>query len=141
MGIDNAHIFNHNLTYTNTNELYEQLKKRTGKSVFNDIRDEDYEYLTQHPEGFNGFILNTENSMTADDYIQKNILLEFDNIENDKYQGRFNLNRFVIDNNLEEFIRVIHQCKGIKVSELCIHQLISEDPNLNHDIYVFKNQS
>ncbi len=46
-----------------------------------------------------------------------------------------------IDNSLEKFIREIHQCKGIKVSELCIHQLISEDPNLNHGIYVFKNKS
>lgn len=45
-----------------------------------------------------------------------------------------------IDNNLEELIKVIHHCKGIKVSELCIHQLISDDPNLNHGIYVFKNQ-
>ena len=46
-----------------------------------------------------------------------------------------------IDYQLDELKKSIDEAKGIKVSELCIHKLISEDPNLNHGIYVFKNQS
>jgi hypothetical protein len=46
-----------------------------------------------------------------------------------------------IDYQLDALKKSIDEAKGIKVSELCIHQLISEDPNLNHGIYVFKNQS
>ena len=45
-----------------------------------------------------------------------------------------------IDYQLDELKKSIDEAKGIKVSELCIHQLISEDPNLNHGIYVFKSQ-
>jgi hypothetical protein len=50
--------------------------------------------------------------------------------------------RMSIDINykLEELKETIHQFKGVKVAELCVHQLISEDPNLNHGLYVFKNQ-
>jgi hypothetical protein len=46
-----------------------------------------------------------------------------------------------IDYQLDALKKSIVETKGIKVSELCIHQLISKDPNLNHGIYVFKNQS
>lgn len=46
-----------------------------------------------------------------------------------------------IDYQLEELIASIHQVEGIKVADLHIHQLISEDPNLNHGIYIFKNDS
>ena len=41
MGIDNAHIFNHNIAYSNANQLFEQIEKRTGKAVFNDIYNEE----------------------------------------------------------------------------------------------------
>ena len=44
-----------------------------------------------------------------------------------------------IDYQLEELIAAIHQVEGIKVADLRIHQLISEDQNLNHGIYIFKN--
>ena len=45
-----------------------------------------------------------------------------------------------IDIQLDALKKSIDEAKGIKVSELCIHQLISDDSNLNHGIYVFKNQ-
>jgi len=44
-----------------------------------------------------------------------------------------------IDYKLEEVIAAIHQVEGIKVADLRVHQLISEDQNLNHGIYIFKN--
>jgi len=46
-----------------------------------------------------------------------------------------------IDYKLEELKEAIYQFKGIKVADLLVHQLIAVDPNLNHGLYVFKNQS
>jgi hypothetical protein len=46
-----------------------------------------------------------------------------------------------INYKLEELKDAIHQFNGIKVAELSVHQLIAVDPNLNHGLYVFKNQS
>ena len=77
MGIDNAHIFNHNIAYSNANQLFEQIEKRTGKAVFNVIYNEDDITRTPLPEGFSGLINTTEDAMNADDYIKNNLLLEF----------------------------------------------------------------
>jgi hypothetical protein len=38
-------------------------------------------------------------------------------------------------------IDINYKLEELKVAELSVHQLIAEDPNLNHGIYVFKNQS
>lgn len=37
-------------------------------------------------------------------------------------------------------IDINYKLEELKVAELSVHQLIAEDPNLNHGIYVFKNQ-
>jgi hypothetical protein len=38
-------------------------------------------------------------------------------------------------------IDINYKLEELKVTELSVHQMIAEDPNLNHGIYVFKNQS
>lgn len=42
--------------------------------------------------------------------------------------------------NQAELKEEITRLEGINVGDLRVHQLISEDPNLNHGIYVFKSQ-
>lgn len=43
--------------------------------------------------------------------------------------------------NLAELKEEITRREGINVSDLRVQQLISPDPNLNHGIYIFKNDS
>ena len=102
MGIDNAHIFNHNIAYSNANQLFEQIKKRTGKAVFNDIYNKDGTSITQLPEGFSKLIISTDDAMDADDYIKKNLLLDFSTINIGNDSGHFYINPYVIENSLPE---------------------------------------
>lgn len=102
MGIDNAHIFNHNIAYSNAKELFEQVEKRTGKAVFNDIYNEEDNTRTPLPEGFSGLIISTGDSMDADDYIKNNLLLEFSTINTGNDSGHFYINRYVMENSLPE---------------------------------------
>lgn len=102
MGIDNTHIFNHNIAYNNAKELFEQLEKRTGKVVFNDIFKKDHTKLTEVPEGFSGLIISTEDSMNVDDYIRKKKLLDFSTVNIGNDSGYLYINPFVIDNSLPE---------------------------------------
>jgi hypothetical protein len=102
MGIDNAHIFNHNITYSNANKLFEQIEKRTGKAVFNDIYNEEGTCIKHLPEGFSGLLISTDDAMNADDYIKNNLLLEFSTINIGNGSGHFYINPFVIENSLPE---------------------------------------
>lgn len=102
MGIDNAHIFNHNITYSNANQLFEQIEKRTGKAVFNDIYNEEGNSLTYLPEGFSWLIFSADDGMNANDYIKNNLLLEFSTFNIGNNSGHFYINPFVIENSLPE---------------------------------------
>ncbi|SFP93644.1 hypothetical protein [Parafilimonas terrae] len=97
MGIDNAHIFNHNIKFTTANELTAELSKRTGLPVFNDIYDANGKCVKEVPDDYLGLTIPTDNSQTLQDYIDKKTLLEFHNKTKEHWTEVFCINHFVMD--------------------------------------------
>lgn len=120
MGIDNAHIFNHNLKFTNAQELMKELEQRLGLPVVNDVYDEDGNRVKGYPEGFDGLVFNTEDGLTVQDYIEKRLLLDANRISPQDDRGFLYLNQYIIENSLPEVYlyrwwQTMHMCKVIRL--------------------------
>jgi hypothetical protein len=119
MGIDNAHIFNHNMHYNNGNELMEKLRARTGLTVANAIMDNDGNYLEDIPGDFVGLVVSTDNSLTLNDYMERRELIEFSNKNAKEWSGYFYINPYVTENSLEDcylyrWHDTAHMCRLIR---------------------------
>jgi hypothetical protein len=119
MGIDNAHILNHNMHYNNGNELMEKLRARTGLAVVNGIMDNNGNYLQDIPDDFVGLLVSTDNSLTLNEYIDRKELIEFNNKTAKEWSGSFYMNPFVMENSLEDcclcrWNETAHMCRLIR---------------------------
>lgn len=119
MGIDNAHIYNHNMHYTGAKELMQKLTERTGLPVFNSIYDEEYNCVQKEPDDFVGFSVITHSSLTLQDYIDRKELLEFENTTSEGWSGYLYINPFVIKNSLDDcylyrWNHTVHMCRLIR---------------------------
>lgn len=119
MGTDNAHIFNHNLKFSNAKELVASLEDRLKLAVFNDIFDGSYNPVVSSPAGFSGLLIQTELPLTLEDYVQRKGLLEFNHIGLEDSRGHFYINQQVIENSLAEVYlgrwgNTKHMCRLIR---------------------------
>jgi hypothetical protein len=115
MGLDTAHIFNHNIQYKHGAELLQQLEKRLGKPLLNVQYDSKNNYPTKLPKNFDGYIISTENNTTIEHIIETTDLLEFDAINPQKNAGHFEINPFVIMNSLTE----VYMLRWWQTAEMC----------------------
>ncbi|WP_148041952.1 hypothetical protein [Hanamia caeni] len=102
MGIDNAHIFNHNMHYNNGKELVQKLFERTGLVVFNSIMGNDCNYIKDIPDDFVGLNVSTINSLSLDQYLERKELIEFTNKTASGWNGTFYINPYVMKNSLDD---------------------------------------
>lgn len=104
MGIDNTHIFNHNLQFTTGRQLLDALQQRLRIPAFNTIwgTEEAFEPIIPLPPNFEGVYISTDNGLTLDDYIRQKELLDFSLITKDNDSGFFYINQHVIKNSLPE---------------------------------------
>lgn len=98
MGIDNALIFNHDMQYSNGNELMKKLNARTGLHVVNVIMGNNCNYIQNIPDDFVGLMAGTDNLLNLDQYIQEKKLIEFSNKTSEKWIGSFYINPSVMAN-------------------------------------------
>jgi hypothetical protein len=119
MGIDNAHIFNHNMHYNNGKELMQKLCERTGLVVSNSIMGNDCNYIKDILDDFVGLNISTINSLSLDQYIERKELIEFHNKTDSGWNGTFYINPYVMENSLEDcylhrWHDTAHMCRLIR---------------------------
>lgn len=129
MGIDNTHIFNHNIAYTNSKELFAQLEQRLGYSVVNLVYNKNNECAIDLPKAFDGIVICTDDGLTVDDYIKRNELLEFSRISTGNDNGGFYINSNVVENSLAE----VNLLRWQQTAEMCT--LIKEYGLTTFDYY------
>lgn len=150
MGIDNAHIFNHNLRFSNAKELMAALEQRLGLPVVNDIYDTDGNRIKGYAEGFNGLVIKTEDGMTLDDYIEAGRMLDCCRITPEDDSGYFYINRHVVMNSLPDIYlywwwATMQMCKlireyGLQSFEYYKEHNITLEVDYWHGPYVLKQR-
>lgn len=150
MGIDNAHIFNHNLKFTNAQELMEELEQRLGLPVVNNVYDVDGNRVKGYPEGFDGLVFNTEDGMTIQDYMDRSQLLVCNRISPQDDSGYFDINHHVLMNSLPKVYLynwwpTMHMCKvirqyGLQTFEEYQAKQITLEVDFWHGPYVLKQR-
>lgn len=76
MGIDPVHLINHNLWFKHTDEFIAQVQQKTGMPVFTERVYDDNRPSILAPPGFTGWLIQTENDLSLQQYFETGELME-----------------------------------------------------------------